>query len=121
MSGLKYLAPTPWRLEGDPNHRHWRSSISIYDAEGGEIAVFMRGYERDENNDGCESFTNARLCAAAPDLLEALKLFTSASMGETRPTRGESFIGWQTGDGLTARERLKIARAAIIKATGVQN
>ena len=60
---------------------------------------------------------NARLSAAAADLLSALKLFTAASMSETRMSRGESFIGWQQGDGIPAHERLKIARAAIAKAT----
>jgi len=49
------------------------------------------------------------------DLLAALKLFTSASMSESRPTRGESFIGWQRGDGSSASERVAIARTAIAK------
>jgi hypothetical protein len=61
---------------------------------------------------------DVRPIGAAPDLLEALKLFTSASMGESRPTRGESSIGWQKGDGLSASDRVAIARAAIAKATG---
>lgn len=69
----RWLAPTPWRVEEEPNHEHWTNSISIFDADGGEIAVFTRGYEGDENNDGCESFTNARICAAAPSMLDTLR------------------------------------------------
>ncbi len=65
-----------------------------------------------------EREANAYLIAAALEMLAALKLFTSASMSESRPTRGESFIGWQKGDGLTASERVAIARTAVAKAEG---
>lgn len=58
------------------------------------------------------------LIAAAPDLYAALELLSSPSMGESRPSRGESFIGWQKGDGPSAEERLKIARAALSRARG---
>lgn len=58
------------------------------------------------------------LIAAAPDLYEALKLFASPSMSESRPSRGESSIGWQRDDGLLASQRVKIAKAALAKATG---
>lgn len=59
---------------------------------------------------------DAKLIAAAPDLLEALELLAYPSMG-TIKGNGETHIGWQPGDGLTANERLAKARAAIRKAT----
>ena len=43
----------------------------------------------------------------------AVRLFVDHSMSESRPSRGESFIGWQRGDGPTALERVKIARALL--------
>ena len=40
-------------------------------------------------------------------------MVTKASMCETRPSRGESFIGWQAGDGGSAAEILTAARVVI--------
>lgn len=57
---VRYLAPLPWSVDMSSIHRHWRDSISIIDAEGGEVAVLMRGYEGDDNGDGCPSFANAQ-------------------------------------------------------------
>ena len=60
---------------------------------------------------------NARLIAAAPDLLAALELFANASMSGWNGG-GESHIGWQRGEGLSAIERVQQARTAIAKARG---
>ena len=56
----KWLAPLPWRVERLSIHRHWTNSISVVDAEGGEVCVFTRGYQGDENGDGCPSWDNAQ-------------------------------------------------------------
>lgn len=69
----KYLAPTPWSVDLSSEGQKWTDSISIADANGGHVAHLTRGYEGDAENDGCPSWTNARLIAAAPDLLEALR------------------------------------------------
>lgn len=61
---------------------------------------------------------NARLIAAAPELLEVLQLLASPSMSSVRGN-GESSIGWQAGE-LSADQRLAVARAAIAKATGAR-
>jgi hypothetical protein len=51
---------------------------------------------------------------ANAEILAALKLFASASMGSSNG-RGETSIGWQKGEGPTAYERQKTARAVIEK------
>jgi|ERR1700721_492655 len=56
------------------------------------------------------------LMIAAPELMAVCKMILKASMGETRPSRGESSIGWQRGDGVTADQVKAAARAAIAKA-----
>lgn len=73
------MAPQPWtvgnwRVGNESVGKHWTNSLSIMDADGGEVAVLTRGYEGDpKTGDGCPSWKNARLIAAAPDLLEALR------------------------------------------------
>lgn len=62
---------------------------------------------------------DARLIALAPEMLDALRLLTSPSMGETRypgTDRESTHIGWQEGP--TAHERVKIARAILAKLDG---
>lgn len=68
----KYLAPTPWRVDMESKGQQWTDSISIADARGGHIAHLTRGYEaepmgEDGNLEGCPSYTNAHLIAAAVD------------------------------------------------------
>lgn len=81
---------------------------------------------------GCQSFgtiaetkarilaaiTQNRLDAAAREaaLVNGLRLFTCASMRETRPSRGESFIGWQKGDG-SASKAMETAHELLENAT----
>ena len=60
-----YLAPRPWRIDRASQHRHWRDSCSIMDAEGGEVCRLTRGYQGDENGEGCPSWDNAELIVAA--------------------------------------------------------
>lgn len=68
----KYLAPTPWCV-GSDHGAEWTNSLSIYDAQGCAVCHLTRGYEADANGEHCPSFTNARLIAAAPDLLAVAK------------------------------------------------
>ena len=79
---MEYLAPAPWSIDPKSEGRDWTDSLSIIDAEGGEVAILTRGYEGDTNGDGCPSYTNARLIAAAPDLLAALQNMVKGGEGE---------------------------------------
>jgi len=74
--------PGPWKAEGDldgvrEDYREDRCIVTAdfdYDARTGSIIGVLRGH-------GPELRANARLIAAAPDLLEALKgLFQNCSM-----------------------------------------
>jgi hypothetical protein len=65
----RYLAPLPWAVDADSVHRHWTNSLSIMDAEDGEVAILTRGYEGDEEGDDCPSWTNANLIAEAALIL----------------------------------------------------
>ncbi len=68
MSETK-LAPWPWTVDMESVGQRWTDCVSIYDATGyGHVAHLTRGYE-----DG-PSMANARLIAAAPELLEVLQL-----------------------------------------------
>jgi hypothetical protein len=51
----------------------------------------------------------------ADEAVAALRLFVNASMSRSE-SGGETFIGWQRGEGLDAHERVKQARAIIAKA-----
>lgn len=59
---------------------------------------------------------NAALIAAAPDLLEALKLLSSPSCGSVSQT--QEMMGWSVNDEIPKAERLKRAKKAIEKAEG---
>lgn len=58
-------APKPWRVCTKTIGSHWTNSISILDADGGEVAVLTRGYQGDENGYGCPSYDNAQLIVDA--------------------------------------------------------
>ena len=101
--------PGPWqhsvRLSASENHR----GFSIWTADGWALADVQPADE-----DGTEGEANARLIAAAPDLLEALKRM--ASIIDKMGDMPDGFIHpspWQT---LKCEEALEQARAAIAKA-----
>ena len=103
--------PGPWqhfvKLSGSENHRGFR----ILTADGWALADVQPADE-----DGIEGEANARLIAAAPDLLEALKRM--ASIIDKMGDMPDGFIHpspWQT---LKCEEALTQARAAIAKAEG---
>jgi hypothetical protein len=55
------------------------------------------------------------LVEAHDELVAALRLFLNPSMTRSE-FGGETFIGWQRGEGLDARGRLEYARAALAAA-----
>lgn len=67
--------------------------------------------EEDPDTSDDEKEANARLIAAAPDLLEALQAFVS-------PWDGDSVEEIESQSGLATSVRIEQARAAIAKATG---
>ena len=58
-------APRPWRVDYKSADYHWTDSCSIIDADGGEVCILTRGYQGDENGEGCPSWQNAELIVAA--------------------------------------------------------
>jgi len=84
----------PWRIEpqGIGAHGHW-----VHDDDGEYVAMACSRGDRTEED------ANARLIAAAPDLLEALQEFS------------RNYDGFQDGDGNDCPTLLK-ARTAISRA-----
>lgn len=105
------LAPFPWSVDYASISAQWTDSVSIIDADGGHVCHLTRGYQGDANGDGCPSFANARLIAAAPDMLEALRAAVDAikinDVGE--PIKGA--VPW-------SMKWFSAASAAIAKAIG---
>lgn len=103
-------APGPWSIDFDSEGTQWTDSISIADADGGHVAHLTRGYEGDTNGDGCPSWANACLIAAAPDLLAALQLVMRLYTGQIPPDVPKGLVRvelpWVT-----------MVREAIVKAT----
>lgn len=61
-----------WRIDSKSVGKHWTDSLSIIDADGGEVAVLTRGYEGDpKTGDGCPSWKNACLIVAAVNAFNA--------------------------------------------------
>lgn len=91
--------PGPWRINGN-NMFRWIVADSEVFTHSGDVNRSAYG-----GNMVCESVhkANARLIAAAPELLEALKEIVDAADG----------AGWEQLD-----PSFKKARAAIAKATG---
>lgn len=99
--------PGPWHVMAD-GHRPWTDALTIYYgpkeemgcyADGGVIAYTTRGFECDENG-GLPSWANARLIAAAPDLLMALRILAEKADAHVE-----------------CADEVESARAAITKAT----
>ena len=92
--------PGPWAIETEDRY----TSIVF----GGVIIAEIDSGE-------AEYLDNARLIAAAPELLEALE---SVSLWMENQADGQSKGGHATFDLMMLREQRGIARAAIAKATG---
>ncbi len=93
MSNDSKHTPGPWRIEG-AGHMHAAGSTALMH-ENYCIAVFR----------GVDSDANARLIAAAPDLLDALRL-AEGFIADRVPNTAEMAHVWLT------------IRAVIAKATG---
>ncbi|HFH2583027.1 hypothetical protein [Pseudomonas aeruginosa] len=97
--------PGPWHV-GGPN------KCTIYDKHGQRLANSFEGVMATQRTDSeCEA--NARLCAAAPELLEALRIMVNACYPvstEISDKGHEWCIAYLD-------QALPLARAAIAKAT----
>lgn len=92
------------------------SGEDIHTAKPIAECAFITQAEIDSGEDGChqlEAEANARLIAAAPDLLEALQ-----ALMESR--RRDQYKGWEEGCPDFHKSEA-LARAAIAKATGAQS
>lgn len=99
--------PGPWAVT-DRGHMPWTNALSITAANGSDVAHTTRGsffYEAPDRREGeqCPSWPNARLIAAAPDLLSALKRLRDLDVA---CSQSEDRAAWEQ------------AHAAIAKAEG---
>ena len=109
MADVKHT-PGPWTSYPCNLERY----SQVITANGAMVQIAMtkevygdrRTYEPYE-----ETTANARLIAAAPDLLESLRAFVS-------PWDGDSVEEIESQSGLATSVRIEQARAAIAKATG---
>lgn len=103
----KAHTPGPWRVFICDDGGEWSGwPLSISPVGNDDKSVVRTGghwpYEWDESTSKAEAVANARLIAAAPDMLEAL----------------EDIAGLETpGANATVRKMASIARAAIAKTT----
>ena len=100
--------PGPWELSND--HKPSPYVIRQVGRFGGLASVKFHGFNKTERARE-EQTANARLIAAAPDLLEALKV-TAWSLLKYQPPRAPK------DPGTDASHALSIASAAIAKAEG---
>jgi hypothetical protein len=109
MSGEARHTPGPWHLRPvRPAH----STRTVRDEQGSEIAFLQPDYvsfaDADERTEA-----NARLIAAAPEILEALKAMLA-------PYEGTSETVISKGYGLSTMLLVRGARAAVSKAEAKQ-
>lgn len=91
--------PGPWEVHPEENRRAFAENLVV--ADGVAVAIALNNEERGAGWTKCEA--NARLIAAAPDLLESLRALVEVA-SECIPE--------------TAGHELEQARAAIAKAEG---
>lgn len=92
--------PGPWSAKRQNGHLRASSRLHIFDSQFRVVTV-MSGSMKN----ACSYEANARLIAAAPELLEALKSCAAVCAGQVFNKKG-------------LIESLELARAAIAKATG---
>ena len=117
--------PGPWMIETYTNFTGW----AVY-ASGGRGCIAERWYKHDQDSPYREELlANARLIAAAPDLLAACEKFVewldydSAGSGITAETRGtaegeRAWRKWWDEANELCGQSQHMARAAIAKAKG---
>lgn len=117
------LTPAPWQLFESPDARPHEVFISM---EIGSYKIPHSGYSTDVSK---EAIANARLIAAAPDMLVALKLITPFLEGyldeiaKMSPAKREAarlsvIARGATGTAMSATQQ---ARGAIAKAEGLRS
>lgn len=125
MSEIKHT-PGPWILDDAPNHADViANDYHFIDAGAGCTGMSKPGF----GIAGCMSLADARLIAAAPELLEALQeilldaVILSADYLETfRDWPDDKVIqGWDKARWKRALAASQKAKAAIAKATGAQS
>ena len=92
--------PGPWEVVVNP----YSTGRYVYSADNRRLAIVN---EKDAGLEADESRANARLFAAAPDLLDALELLMDYQNGPPLPSYGHRW-----------NEAMELARAAIAKAEG---
>jgi hypothetical protein len=97
--------PGPWIVK---ENRAYKTSWLIYDPEGNQLAQVANWQDKTFN---CDAEINARLIAAAPDLLEALHLLAGCIVMGGDPYEG-------LGPSKPGTSPIAKARAAIAKAKG---
>lgn len=101
----------PWKLIDEPRNKHYRNADRYGYENVMQHCRYIAGPDHDSHfvadvitERGAKGEANARLIAAAPDLLEALKQCAAVVAGDTMHKQG-------------LIDALTIARAAISKAT----
>lgn len=106
--------PGPWEVVNNPPNEDGSTATSIYGSDQYVADVYC-GYAGSRNMPNAEAAANARLIAAAPDLLVALEQLVSDY---------ERGIHVEFGGSPWLKEKLEeldYARAAIAKATGASD
>lgn len=101
--------PGPWKWDGNPCEYDEQNEAPWLVDDQDNYPPVLGGAIK------CANTANARLIAAAPDLLEALE---SAWLWMENQADGQSKGGHATFDLMMLREQRDIARAAIAKANG---
>ena len=102
--------PGPWEVVNNPPNEDGSTATSIYGSDQYVADVYC-GYAGSKNMPNAEAAANARLIAAAPELLEALDGMIQVYGGDR---------DWNGPKHSTELELIAMARAAIAKATGEQ-
>lgn len=96
--------PGPWSYDVEINdHGGWEAETQDITIYAGEVAISIYSTECAEYPDDAACEANARLIAAAPDLLEALSNLCAL---------------YESDDGCLQLAEYKAARAALARATG---
>lgn len=107
------------QLGGEPTRKQHRSALdaraTAAEQERDALIIDLRQARKDNDSyrqSGKEQFEACIKAEKQRDgLLELACMICKSSMGETRPSRGESLIGWQKGDGVTADQVVRLAAA----------
>ena len=100
--------PGPWELADLPHSIVVRTESPNKTTYGASRYAAIGGFDRSDPDQLDEALANARLIAAAPDLLEALQDVCARLL----------YRGVSTNAGHPDRTALEVARAAIAKAIG---